>query len=184
MPNLHGAARQLSRLRHVWNINGRSRERERGKKRRLIEYGRFSLVDKADNQLVKMLMHSPVVMPASRPRVFTSFRSVPTGQKLSAGSNRLIYLFWMDVSFFIKKKGTPSIRVSSCTLSESNTSWRLAATRATPETRWTIPGTAPTWVPSPRTIGKEKKKQLSPRLLLLLLVRIGRKTKERDNSEM
>ena len=104
MPNLHGAARQLSRLRHVWNINGRSRERERGKKRRLIEYGRFSLVDKADNQLVKMLMHSPVVMPASRPRVFTSFRSVPTGQKLSAGSNRLIYLFWMDVSFFIKKK--------------------------------------------------------------------------------
>ena len=100
MPNLHGAARQLSRLRHVWNINGRSRERERGKKRRLIEYGRFSLVDKADNQLVKMLMHSPVVMPASRPRVFTSFRSVPTGQKLSAGSNRLIYLFWMDVFFF------------------------------------------------------------------------------------
>ena len=69
-------------------------ERERGeRKRRLIEYGRFSLVDKADNQLVKMLMHSPVVMPASRPRVFTSFRSVPTGQKLSAGSNRLIYLF-------------------------------------------------------------------------------------------
>ncbi len=92
------------RLRHVWNINGaheRRKGEEKEKKKRLIEYGRFSLVDKADNQLVKMLMHSPsgAARIYARRSFFYIFLFGPFRRgKLSADSNRLIYLFWMDVS--------------------------------------------------------------------------------------
>lgn len=80
-----------------------------------------------DNQLVKMLIHSSP----------------------SRGSPLLVFLRQKNKIYI----GTPSIPASNCTRNESSTSWRLAATRATPETRSTILGTDPTWAPSPPTTG-------------------------------
>lgn len=62
----------LTQIASCFKHKRRTNEKQKERKS-LIEYGRFSLVDKADNQLVKMLMHSPQCAPASRDRLVVRF---------------------------------------------------------------------------------------------------------------
>lgn len=182
------ARQQLSlRLRHVSNINDCTKKKEIEKKKKdgWLNMADFHSSTTTDNQLVKMLISLPKQTARGPhqgvPSIFVRLQETTSFHVDKKKENPTLFDFEKNkylirYFFFFTCLGTPNIRVSNYTRRGNNTSWRLAAIRATLETRSTILGTVPIWVRSLRTIGKEREKK-GKQLSLVLL--IGRKKKKR-----